>query len=148
MVDVITSIEIDRPAHQVASFASDPDNAPVWYVNIKEANWRTKKPLKVGSQIDFVAHFMGKKMAYTYEVIVYTPDKLVMKTAQGPFPMQTTYTFSPLGENKTKMTLRNTGSPKGFSKIFAPFMEMMMRRANTHDLKKLKMILERNVLDN
>lgn len=142
MVDVITSIEIDRPVHQVASFASDPSNAPIWYVNIKEANWRTAKPLQIGSQIDFVAHFMGKKMAYTYEVIEYTPEKMVMRTAQGPFPMQTTYTFTAISENKTKMTLRNNGNPSGFSKLLSPFMEMMMKRANNNDLKKLKMILE------
>ena len=81
-------------------------------------------------------------MAYTYEVIEYTPEKMVMRTAQGPFPMQTTYTFTSAGENKTKMTFRNNGNPSGFSRLLAPFMEMMMRRANNNDLKKLKVILE------
>ncbi|MEZ5994807.1 MAG: hypothetical protein R3C25_03560 [Hyphomonadaceae bacterium] len=54
-VDVLTEIEIARPAGEVAAFACDPDNAPVWYVNIKSIEWKTPKPLQVGSRLAFVA---------------------------------------------------------------------------------------------
>jgi hypothetical protein len=65
-----------------------------------------------------------------------------MRTAQGPFPMETTYTWSVVNMEQTRMTLRNAGQPSGFSRLFAPFMATMMRRANNKDLKKLKEILE------
>ena len=89
MVDVITNIIINSQLQSVAEFSSDPDNATKWYVNIKSAIWKTPKPVVVGSQIDFVAHFMGKKLSYTYEVIEKSPTKFVMRTAQVPFPMET-----------------------------------------------------------
>ena len=65
-----------------------------------------------------------------------------MRTAEGPFPMETTYTWTAINQNTTKMTLRNQGNPAGFSKLFAPFVAAMMRKANVKDLKNIKRILE------
>jgi len=82
-------------------------------------------------------------LAYVYEIVELIPDqKLIMRTADGPFPMETTYTWTKIDENTTKMNLRNRGIPKGFSKIIAPFMATMMRKANNKDLMKIKEILE------
>jgi uncharacterized membrane protein len=140
-VDVFTSIVINRPVADVAAYTANPDNVPKWYVNIKSVEWKSTPPARVGSRIAFVAHFLGKRIAYTYEIIELTDRKLVMRTAEGPFPMETTYEWEPV-EGGTRMTLRNRGTPSGFASITAPFMARAMRRANEKDLAALKQLLE------
>lgn len=145
MVNVKTEITIACSREKVSEFAANPDNAPEWYANIKSVVWKTAKPLTVGSQITFKAQFLGRQLAYTYEIIEYIPEqKLVMRTAEGPFPMETTYTWDSINKERTHMTLQNTGQPSGFSRLFGPFIATAMRKANQKDLKLLKQILESN----
>jgi uncharacterized membrane protein len=144
MVDVLTEMIINCPQEKVAEYAANPDNAPEWYVNIKSAEWKTEKPLTIGSQIAFKAEFLGRQLAYVYEIVEFIPSqKLVMRTANGPFPMETTYTWEAIDNRVSRMTLRNKGIPSGFSKLFSPFMSSMMKRANQKDLRKIKEILEK-----
>src|SRR6476661_10324969 len=143
-VDVETSIEIDVARDQVAAFASDPENAPRWYVNISSVVLQTPPPVTAGSRIAFVAHFLGRRIAYTYEVRdMADGERFVMSTAEGPFPMETTYTWSDTASGGTRMTLRNKGEPAGFGQLAAPVMARAMRRANLKDLQALKELLEK-----
>ena len=145
MLDVLTEIIIECPRPDVARYAANPDNAPSWYVNIERVEWRSPPPLRMGSEIAFVAQFMGRRLAYTYRVTAFAPgERLVMTTAQGPFPMETIYEWASVAANGTRMRLRNRGQPSGFSTLIAPFVAWSMRRANQKDLAKLKEILERD----
>lgn len=142
-VDVSTEIEIARPRDVVAAFACDPDNATAWYQNIKTVEWKTQRPVAVGSRIAFVAEFLGRRLAYTYEVRALVPgERFVMSNAEGPFPMETTYIWEDSAGGTTRMTLRNRGEPTGLATVAAPLMAGTMRRANRKDLARLKKILE------
>jgi hypothetical protein len=143
-VDVQVETVIARPPAEVAAYAGDPTHAPEWYANIASVEWRTEPPVRVGSEMDFVARFLGRRLAYTYRVVeLVEGERLVMETAQGPFPMRTSYTWAPAGDG-TRMTLRNTGTPTGFGRVSAPVMAAAMRRATTKDLARLKALLERH----
>ena len=142
-VDVVSEIEIARPRDAVAAYACDPDNATAWYRNIRSVDWRTPPPLAVGSRLAFVAEFLGRRLTYTYEVVEHVPgERFVMRTAEGPFPMQTTYTWHDAPGGGTAMTLRNRGEPAGFAKLTAAAMAAAMRRANRKDLEQLRAVLE------
>jgi uncharacterized membrane protein len=143
-VDVLTEINIERPRDEVSAFAADPSNATAWYKNIKSVEWETPPPAVVGSRVRFRAQFLGHKLEYTYEVReIEAGARFVMATAQGPFPMKTTYTWQDTAGGATAMTLRNTGEPSGFAAVTAPVMTRAMRKANEADLRRLKALLER-----
>jgi ligand-binding SRPBCC domain-containing protein len=142
-VNVSTEATIKCPLERVAAYASNPDNATEWYANIKSVRWKTARKISVGSQIEFIAHFLGRQLIYTYEIVEFVPnEKFVMRTVDGPFPMETTYLWKSNSASETRMTLINRGSPKGFSRFLAPCMAFAMKRANRKDLKRLKHILE------
>jgi len=142
-VDIETEIVIARPRDEVAAYASDPDNATAWYRAIEAVDWETPPPLAVGSRLAFVARFLGRRIAYTYEVREHVPGtRFVMSTAEGPFPMETTYAWEDAGERATRMRLRNRGEPAGFGQVTAPLMARAIGRANRADLRRLKELLE------
>src|SRR5688572_6908282 len=150
-VDVSTEIVIHVPLQKVAAFASDPDNAPLWYVNIRSVVWKTPPPLQIGSEIAFNAQFLGRRLSYIYKIEEWVAgEKLVMRASDGPFPMETTYIWHAIDDKTTCMKLRNQGIPRGFppkeslrTRLFAPFMSLMIRKANKKDLRRLKALLER-----
>jgi len=142
-VDVVTSVVIARPRDVVAAYAADPDNATAWYANIISVEWRSPRPLAIGTRVAFVARFLGRRLAYTYEIRDYrSGDRLVMSTDAGPYPMTTTYEWQDTADGGTQMLLRNSGEPAGFGRVGAPVMAAAMRRANRKDLDRLKTILE------
>ncbi|MET9427399.1 SRPBCC family protein [Streptomyces sp. NPDC003036] len=141
-VDVLTEIVIDAPCDVVAAYAADPSNAPEWYANIVSVEWQTPPPsaaVEVGSRVTFIARFLGRRWVYTYEIVAYEPEqRLVMRATEGPYDMETTYTWEPYGSEgtRTRMTLRNRGGPGH------RFAEPAVRYANRKDLRNLKALLE------
>ena len=142
-VDVLTEITIARPHAEVAAYAADPDNAPAWYENIESVAWKTEPPLRVGSEMTFTALFMGRRLSYVYRVVDLAPgERLVMRTVDGPFPMETTYTWEAADEGATRMTLRNRGGATGLVGLLGPLEAIAVRRATAKDLRRLRAILE------
>jgi uncharacterized membrane protein len=143
VVDVTSEIVIERPPGIVSAYACDPANAPHWNGNIKSIEWKSAPIVHVGSRVAFVAEFLGRRLDYTYEIADFVPgERLVMRTAEGPFPMETTFLFEQTRDGRTRVTLRNRGEPSGVSKLLAPMMAGAVKAANHKDLARLKQILE------
>ena len=142
-IDVTVETTIARPRAEVSAYASDPANDPVWIRNIREVEWITAPPLAEGTKIARVAHFLGRRLAYTYLVEQHTPGEcLAMRAVEGPFPMTTSYHWTDDGQGGTSMAIRVGGGPGGFFGLAAPLLVRQMRRALRQDLALLKAILE------
>lgn len=142
-VDVSTEIVIRRGRQQVAEWSADPTRASLWHPNIKRVEWLTEPPLTVGSRVRFTAEVLRRQIQFTCEIVEHVPgERLVMRTSEAPFPMETTYEWSDAGPGGTLMRLRNRGRASGFGYLLAPILGVMVRRANRRDLRRLKAILE------
>jgi len=142
-VDVTTQIEIARPIKLVADFVADPNNVPDWHENITAVEVITETPTRIGSRVAIEGNFMGRELAYTYEIIKFDQyEKLVMKATDGPFPMETCYMWESLADSLTRMTLSISGEPSGVPNMMVPFVTKMLKQSNQNDLELLKEILE------
>ena len=141
-VRVSSVIEIDRPRSEVAAFVVDPARAREWYGDVRDVRWN-RRPVAVGSRLAFVAAFLGRESDYIYEVTELVPDeRYAMSRAEGPFPMETVYSWEDIGGGGTRMTLQSSGHPRGLSLLLAPLLRSSMKHSGRKDLARLKTILE------
>ena len=142
-VDVEVHTTINRPRPDVAGYCCDPDHVTAWYANVKAVQWETDGPLTIGSRFRFTSQFLGRRLEYTYEVVeLIAAERLVMRSDQSPFRMETTYTFQDAPDDATWMSVRNRGEPTAYAGLAPPILATAIRRATSNDLARLKAILE------
>ena len=130
-IDVTAEVEIDADPQTVWDFMTDPEREPEWIGGLKSAQLQGEPPLAVGSRVQRVASFLGRKIEYLNEVTIFDPPHtLEMHSVIAPFPMQITYTL----QGKA-VTNRVQG---GASRLMAP----MVRRNIRRDLERLKKLIE------
>ena len=141
-MDVKAGVFINRSRHDVASYAMNPENDPVWITGIVEARMLTEPPLAEGTQVQRLATFLGKRIEYVLEVAEYDPQALLaMRSVKGPFPMKVAYKFEEEGGG-TLARIRIQGEATGFYKLAGPVMSRAVKRNITNDLSMLKDLLE------
>ena len=97
-VDVTATASIDRPRDQVAAYLRDPANDTKWIGGIRSARLLTPGPVTVGSQVERVASFLGRRVQYVNEITELTADRLAMRSVRSPFPMRVTYGHRDAGD--------------------------------------------------
>ena len=142
-VDVLSETVIHRPVDEVAAYAADPTNAPDWYEHIDSVEWETEPVVRVGARAAYGAHFLGKRLAYTYEIVEHEPGtRLRMRTTESPFPMDVDYQLEPAGPGQTRASVRVRGAGRGMYGMPGFLQGPMVRRSVQGDLGRLKRIVE------
>lgn len=143
MVDVSSSIDIDRSAGEVFAFVSEFPNNPRWQRGQRSCEWTSEPPLRVGSTYDQHARFLGKDMTNSFRVIEHDPERRVKFTSTGgSFPITVTRTVEPLGDSRSRFTEHVQGEPGGFFRIAEPILSRLVRRSIRRDFPRLKALLE------
>jgi uncharacterized membrane protein len=141
-VDVTATASIDRPQDQVAAYLRDPANDPDWIGGLRRARLLTPGPVRVGSQVERVAGFLGRRIQYVNEITELTADRLAMRSVRSPFPMRVTYSHRAAGNGATEVSVRVEGDPGRFYALAAPLLGRAVGRSLTRDLDNLKQLLE------
>jgi hypothetical protein len=143
-IDVYCEILIRAPRSNVAAYAMNPDHDPDWIGGIREARMATPPPLRLGSRVERVARFLGRRFHYVLEIAELRPATLLgMHSVSGPFPMQVTYSFAD-ANGGTRMGIRVEGDAGGFFRLAAPLLALMVKRNVSRDLRSLKGRMERS----
>jgi hypothetical protein len=145
VVDVIVHADIDRRPDVVAAYAMDSENDPRWIGGISSARRLTPPPTGVGTRVERIASFRGKRIEYVMDVVEHVPRKrIVLKTVKGPFPMEVTYRFEDRSPG-TRVHIRVAGNPGGFYWLAGPLLARGVKRNVGRDLKNLKKLLESQI---
>jgi uncharacterized membrane protein len=141
-VDVTATTSIGRPRDQVAAYLRDPANDTTWIGGLRSARLLTPRPVGVGSQVERVAGFLGRRVQYVNEITELTADRLAMRSVRSPFPMRVTYGHRDAGDSLTEVSVRVQGDAARFYALVGPVLGPAVRRSITRDLRNLKRVLE------
>jgi hypothetical protein len=142
MTDVTVETTIARPREDVARFSSDPANDTAWIGALTEAKLLTEPPVGLGSRVERVASFLGRRIEYVNEIVELEPGRrLAMRSVKAPFPMTVVYEWEDAGAG-TRMRIRAGGDAGGFYRVAGPLLSRAVRRGIERDLRKLKELLE------
>jgi uncharacterized membrane protein len=142
-VDVTATATIDRPREEVAAYLRDPANDTSWIGGLRSARLLTPGPVRVGSRVERVASFLGRRVEYVNEITELTGDRLAMRSVRSPFPMRVTYGHRDVEDSTTEVSVRVEGDAGRFYALAAPLLGPAVRRSIARDLRNLKQVLER-----
>ncbi len=141
-VNVQVETVINRSRSDVAGFAMNADNDPVWIGGITQSRTLTEQPMGKGTQVERVAKFLGRRIEYVNEGDIYDPEKeLLMHSVKGPFPMTVRYQFEDAADG-TLARIQVSGDAGGFYRLVGPVLAQAVKRSVRGDLRRLKRLLE------
>jgi polyketide cyclase/dehydrase/lipid transport protein len=144
-IDTRAVILVARAREEVAAYLRDPGNDPDWIGGLRSARLVTEPPVGVGSRIERVASFLGRRIEYVNEIIELTGTRLAMRSIRSPFPMRVTYGYDDVGDDATTTTevsVRVEGDASRLYRLADPLLAVLVRRSVQRDLRTLKRLLE------
>ena len=141
-IDTTAVTRVGRPRQEVAAYLTDPANDPGWIGGLRSARLVTPPPVGVGSQVERVARFLGRRVEYVNEIIELSGTRLAMRSVRSPFPMRVTYGFDEAGDAATEVSVRVEGDASRLYRLADPLLAWLVRRSVRRDLRTLKRVLE------
>ena len=141
-IDTRAVITVARSRDEVAAYLRDPANDPSWIGGLRSARLVTEPPVAVGSQVERVASFLGRRIEYVNEITDLTGTRLAMRSVRSPFPMRVTYGFDDAGGAATEVSVRVEGDASRLYRLADPLLALLVRRSVRRDLRTLKKVLE------
>ena len=141
-IDTRAVITVARSRDEVAAYLRDPANDPSWIGGLRSARLVTEPPVAVGSQVERVASFLGRRIEYVNEITDLTGTRLAMRSVRSPFPMRVTYGFDDAGDAATEVSVRVEGDASRLYRLADPLLALLVRRSVQRDLRTLRKVLE------
>jgi uncharacterized membrane protein len=141
-IDTRAVITVGRSREEVAAYLRDPANDPTWIGGLRSARLVGEPPVGVGSQVERVASFLGRRIEYVNEITDLSGTRLAMRSVRSPFPMRVTYGFDDAGGAATEVSVRVEGDASRLYRLADPLLAMLVRRSVRRDLRTLKRVLE------
>jgi uncharacterized protein YndB with AHSA1/START domain len=147
MVEVESSVLIDRPLPEVFAYVTNFENDPNWIKEAVESKKTSPGPVGVGTTFSNTVQFLGRRFENRFEVVEYEPNqKLVAKILSGPILFEMTETFERVN-GSTRLTVLDQVDPKGFFKLAQPLMGRELKKSWDSSLSQLKVLLEASAPD-
>jgi uncharacterized membrane protein len=142
-VELHADIEIVRPAAEVFAYISNFENNPKWQGGMRSAAFRTAPPLRVGSEYDQTASFLGRPVDTRFRVTALQPGaSITIESIESTFPIKVTRRVEPVGEGRSRVSAHIEGSPGGLMRLASPLVRRIAQRSVTSDYRRLKALLE------
>lgn len=148
MTNVHSVISINRPPAEVFAFIANPENNPKWQNGMVSCQITSEGEWGLGSTYAQQAKFMGRDIVSKFEITQYEPGRLIQgDTLESSFPISFTRIVDPDESGAgSKVQAIVSGDASGFIKIFTPLMNWMVGRSIRADYRRLKALLEQEVL--
>ena len=143
MIEVVETIQVDRPPDEVFGFWADWTNNPTWQNGMRSCTWTSEPPLQLGSTYDQQASFLGRPIVSSFEVVEYEPGAMIrIRTTAGTMPLDITRRVSPGPNGGSTLTATIRGNPGGPMRLLNPLTRRMVARNVHRDYQRLKELLE------
>jgi uncharacterized protein YndB with AHSA1/START domain len=140
---IVESIEIARSPEDVFAYLDQLDRHGEWQEQIVSNEVQTEGPTRVGMRVRQTRRVPGRAMTFTYEITEHDPPRQSsFRGLDGPVRPVGTVTVEPVGEGRSRVTLRFDLEGHGIGKLLAPLARRNARREIPKSQRKLKERLE------
>lgn len=142
MIDMETSIVINRPVEEVFEYVTTAEKIPEWAPSVIEARQIPPGPTAVGTRIVQTVKVPLSKTEATWEVIAFEPNSLCRFRADSSYFTGEVTFMVEVAEGGTKFTSHDKGSPRGLLRLLEPLLYRSYRNGRKQYLATIKQNLE------